>query len=101
MSAKEYIDREILLQVKRNWSDSEIITHLTNENKSLEFKVGELKSELDELKDKYENKIKEYRKDDYIKSLLKEIARQREKKNEYKKQMIDWRNKYYGEKNKV
>jgi pheromone shutdown protein TraB len=101
MNTKEYIDREILLQVKRNWSNNEILTHLSNENAYLEFKVGELKSELDELKDKYENKIKEYRKDDYIKSLLKEIARQREKKNEYKNQMIDWRNKYYSEKNKV
>lgn len=100
MKIKDYINRETLLQIKRNWSENEVISLLMKENKSLKFRIGELISELDELKDTQKNKINEYKKDDYVKSLLDEINRHREKKNNYEKQMIEWRNKYYILKNK-
>jgi len=99
MKTKDYINRESLLQIKRNWSENEVISLLMKENKSLKFRIGELISELDELKDTQKNKINEYKKDDYVKSLLDEINRHREKKNNYEKQMIEWRNKYYSLKN--
>jgi predicted nuclease with TOPRIM domain len=84
MEQNKYLKRELLLQIKRNWSENEIISLLMKENKSLKFHIGELKSELDELKDKYKNRNEEYKKDDYVKSLLEEIARHREKRTNIK-----------------
>jgi chromosome segregation ATPase len=110
MNQNDFIERETLLQVKRNWSDHEIIKQLIEKNKTLEFRIGELKSEMEEIKSQNNELIKElseykkknkkkkseYRKEDYVKELLNRISYLREKKNEYKKMVIVWRNKYYG-----
>jgi chromosome segregation ATPase len=112
MNQNDFIERETLLQVKRNWSEHEIIKQLMEQNKTLEFRIGELKSEIEEVRfqnnelikelneykktNKHKKQKAEYRKEDYIKELLNRISYLRDKKNEYKKMVTEWRNKYYG-----
>lgn len=102
--SNDYQDREVLLQIKRNFTSNETIKHLMNENKRLQLEIGVLKSEVQELNHVLSETIRKKTKverDEYINSILGQLDSQRTKKNEYKKQMTEWRDKYYSEKNKT
>ena len=102
--SNDYQDREVLLQIKRNFTSNETTKHSMNEIKRLQLELGVLKSEVQELNHVLSETIRKKTKverDEYINSILGQLESQRTKKNEYKKQMTEWRDKYYGEKNKT
>lgn len=47
----DYIERQALLQIKRNYSRDEIIKLLEKQLREARFEIGVLKSEVTELKD--------------------------------------------------
>ena len=78
-----YVDREVLLQVKRIYSQDEIITDLHRQLKEYGVKVGVLKSQIAELED--ENKVLRLnRQDEYVKNLKKTIQQLLKAKQKYK-----------------
>lgn len=80
---KTYVDREVLLQVKRIYSQDEIITDLHRQLKEYGVKVGVLKSQIAELED--ENKVLRLnRQDEYVKNLKKTIQQLLKAKQKYK-----------------
>ena len=85
---KTYIDREVLLQVKRIYSKDEIIADLHRQLKEYGVKVGILESEISELKDE-NNKLKNNgvrnRQDEYVLNLKTIIEGLSRNKNKYKK----------------
>lgn len=85
---KTYIDREVLLQVKRIYSKDEIIADLHRQLKEYGVKVGILESQIAELED--ENKALRKngvlnRQDEYVKNLKIIIEGLNRNKNKYKK----------------
>jgi TolA-binding protein len=85
---KEYVDREVLLQVKRIYSKDEIINDLHRQIKDANFKIGVMESEISELED--ENKLlrkngERNRQDDYVKNLKQVIEQTLKSKHKYKK----------------
>jgi TolA-binding protein len=85
---KEYVDREVLLQVKRVYSQDEIIADLQRQLKEYGVKVGILESQIAELED--ENKILRKngelnRQDEYVKNLKQVIDQTLKSKHKYKK----------------
>jgi hypothetical protein len=85
---KEYVDREVLLQVKRIYSKDEIISDLHRQLKDANFKIGVMESEISELED--ENKLlrkngERNRQDDYVKNLKQVIEQTLKSKHKYKK----------------
>jgi len=85
---KEYVDREVLLQVKRIYSKDEIINDLHRQLKDASFKIGVLESEIAELED--ENKIlrkngERNKQDEYVKNLKQVIEQTLKSKHKYKK----------------
>lgn len=85
---KNYVDREVLLQVKRIYSQDEIIADLHRQLKEYGVKVGILESQISELQ--YENKLlikngEKNRQDEYVKNLKQVIEQTLKSKHKYKK----------------
>jgi len=85
---KTYVDREVLLQVKRIYSQNEVIADLHRQLRDANFKIGVLESEISELQD--ENKILRKngvvnRQDEYVKNLKLVIEQTLKAKQKYKR----------------
>jgi hypothetical protein len=85
---KEYVDREVLLQVRRIYSQDEVINDLHRQLRDANFKIGVLESEISELED--ENKLlrkngERNRQDEYVKNLKQVIEQTLKSKHKYKK----------------
>ena len=85
---KTYVEREVLLQVKRIYSNDEIIADLNRQLKEYGFKVGILESQIAELED--ENKVlrkngERNRQDEYVKNLKQVIEQTLKSKHRFKK----------------
>jgi hypothetical protein len=84
----EYVNREVLLQIKRLYSKDEIIADLNRQLKESNFKIGVLESQVAELED--ENKLlrkngETNRQDDYVKNLKLTIDSLIKSKQKFKK----------------
>jgi predicted RNase H-like nuclease (RuvC/YqgF family) len=84
----EYVNREVLLQIKRVYSKDEIIADLNRQLKESNFKIGVLESQVAELED--ENKLlrkngETNRQDDYVKNLKLTIDSLIKSKQKFKK----------------
>jgi regulator of replication initiation timing len=91
---KTYVDREVLLQVKRIYSQDEIITDLHRQLKEYGVKVGVLESQIAELED--ENKVLRLnRQDEYVKNLKGTIQQLLKAKQKYKAESERWMGKFY------
>jgi hypothetical protein len=95
---KKYVDREVLLQVKRVYSQDEIITDLHRQLKEYGVKVGILESQIAELED--ENKLlrkngERNRQDEYVKNLKGTIEQLLKAKQKYKAESERWMGKFY------
>lgn len=85
---KQFVDREVLLQVKRIYSQDEVISDLHRQLREANFKIGVLESEVAELED--ENKVlrkngERNRQDEYIKNLKQVIEQTLKSKQKYKR----------------
>jgi hypothetical protein len=85
---KTYVEREVLLQVKRIYSNDEIIADLNRQLKEYGFKVGILESQIAELED--ENKLlrkngERNKQDEYVKNLKQVIEQTLKSKHRFKK----------------
>lgn len=85
---KTYVEREVLLQVKRIYSHDEIVADLNRQLKEYGFKVGILESQIAELED--ENKAlrkngERNRQDEYVKNLKQVIEQTLKSKHRFKK----------------
>jgi regulator of replication initiation timing len=91
---KTYVDREVLLQVKRIYSQDEIIADLHRQLKEYGVKVGILESQISELED--ENKaLRLNRQDEYVKNLKGTIQQLLKAKQKYKAESERWMGKFY------
>ena len=91
---KTYVDREVLLQVKRIYSKDEIIADLHRQLKEYGVKVGILESQIAELED--ENKaLCLNRQDEYVKNLKGTIQQLLKAKQKYKAESKSWMEKFY------
>ena len=95
---KTYVDREVLLQVKRIYSQDEIIADLHRQLKEYGFKVGILESQIAELED--ENKALRKngilnKQDEYVKNLKGTIKQLLKAKQKYKAESERWMRKFY------
>lgn len=91
---KTYVDREVLLQVKRIYSQDEIIADLHRQLKEYGVKVGILESQITELED--ENKaLRLNRQDEYVKNLKGTIQQLLKAKQKYKAESKSWMLKFY------
>lgn len=95
---KTYVDREVLLQVKRIYSQDEIIADLHRQLKEYGVKVGILESQIAELED--ENKALRKngvlnRQDEYVKNLKGTIQQLLKAKQKYKAESERWMGKFY------
>jgi regulator of replication initiation timing len=91
---KTYVDREVLLQVKRIYSQDEIIADLHRQLKEYGIKVGILESQIAELED--ENKsLRLNRQDEYVKNLKGTIQQLLKAKQKYKAESERWMGKFY------
>ena len=85
---KNYVDREVLLQVKRIYSQDEIIADLHRQLKEYGVKVGILESQIAELEDENKKLRKNgllNKQDEYVKNLKGTIEGLIKSKNRYKK----------------
>jgi len=85
---KNYVDREVILQLKRIYSQDEVIADLHRQLRDANFKIGVLESEVAELED--ENKVlrkngERNRQDEYIKNLKQVIEQTLKSKQKYKR----------------
>jgi hypothetical protein len=93
---KTYIDREVLLQVKRIYSQDEIIADLHRQLKEYGVKVGILESQIAELEDK--NKMLCITRQglyEYAKKLKGTIQQLLKAKQKYKAESERWMGKFY------
>ena len=95
---KTYVEREVLLQVKRIYSQDEIIADLHRQLKEYGVKVGILESQITELED--ENKALRKngvlnRQDEYVKNLKGTIQQLLKAKQKYKAESKSWMLKFY------
>lgn len=94
---KTYVDREVLLQVKRIYSKDEIIADLHRQLKEYGVKVGILESQIAELED--ENKVLKKnvvnKHDVYLKTILKQFDDLKIRNRENKRKRQEWMAKYY------
>lgn len=95
---KTYIDREVLLQVKRIYSKDEIISDLHRQLKESNYKIGVLESYITELEDnikvlKKPNIINKH--DEYLKAILKQFNDLKIRNRENKRKRQEWMGKYY------
>lgn len=94
---KTYVDREVLLQVKRIYSQDEIIADLHRQLKEYGVKVGILESQIAELEDE-NNKLKKNvvnKHDVYLKTILKQFDDLKIRNRENKRKKQEWMGKYY------
>jgi ATP-dependent helicase/DNAse subunit B len=102
-------DLKILLKLQRKYTKHEIVAYQAQEIKNLQIEIGILKSTISELEDSIESKeeIKlsktkgwaDNLESDRITELLHQVrslqkALEFEKKSDYKKEMIVWRDKF-------
>jgi hypothetical protein len=85
---KQFVDREVLLQVKRIYSQDEVISDLHRQLREANFEIGVLQSQIAELED--ENKVlrkngERNRQDEYIKNLKIVIEQTLKSKQKYKR----------------
>jgi len=95
---KTYVDREVLLQVKRIYSQDEIITDLHRQLKEYGIKVGILESQIAELEDKNKALRKNgvlNKQDEYVKNLKGTIKQLLKAKQKYKAESERWMGKFY------
>lgn len=95
---KPYTDREVLLQIKRNYSKDEVVADLHRQLKEYGVQVGILQSEIEELKfenEKLRSLGKLNRQEEYTKNLLIQLKGERDRKNKFKRNAELWMTKYY------
>lgn len=92
----------ILLKIKREFTDNEAVQQLLKMVSDMEIEIGMLKSEREEWKDtadKLRNERtmtkKQWLQEEVFLSLSHELEQCKGKKTELKKQMEQWRNKYF------
>jgi poly(3-hydroxyalkanoate) synthetase len=95
---KTFVEREVLLQVKRIYNNDEIIADLHRQLKEYGVKVGILESQIAELED--ENKMlrkngERNRQDEYVKNLKGTIEQLLKAKQKYKAESERWMGKFY------
>lgn len=95
---KSFVEREVLLQVKRVYNNDEIIADLHRQLKEYGVKVGILESQIAELED--ENKMlrkngERNRQDEYVKNLKATIEQLLKAKQKYKAESERWMGKFY------
>lgn len=95
-------DDRILLKVHREFTTNEAVQSLLKIISNLEFQIGELKSERDELNDKFEKARnerfatkKEWLKDEIVAELHTQIKNHQKRNTETNKSLNDWRNRYF------
>ena len=95
---KTYVEREVLLQVKRVYSHDEIVADLNRQLKESNFKIGVLESYVTELQDelsllKKPNIVNKH--DEYLKTILKQFDDLKIRNRENKRKRQEWMGKYY------
>jgi len=95
---KSFVEREVLLQVKRIYNNDEIIADLHRQLKEYGVKVGILESQIAELED--ENKMlrkngERNRQDECVKNLKATIEQLLKAKQKYKAESERWMGKFY------
>lgn len=95
---KTFVEREVLLQVKRIYNNDEIIADLHRQLKEYGVKVGILESQIAELED--ENKMlrkngERNRQDEYVINLKATIEQLLKAKQKYKAESERWMGKFY------
>lgn len=95
---KTFVEREVLLQVKRIYNNDEIVADLHRQLKEYGVKVGILESQIAELED--ENKMlrkngERNRQDEYVKNLKGTIEQLLKAKQKYKSESERWMQKFY------
>ena len=97
---KPYIDREVLLQVKRVYSKDEIVADLNRQLKEYGVKVGILESYITELEDENKRLKKngdKNRQDEYVLNLKGTIQQLLKAKQKYKAESERWMAKFYSQ----
>jgi len=95
---KTFVDREVLLQVKRIYNNDEIIADLHRQLKEYGVKVGILESQIAELEDENKRLRKNgerNRQDEYVKNLKGTIEQLLKAKQKYKAESERWMGKFY------
>lgn len=92
-------DEAILLKIKRDFTHDEAVNLLVKELSAARFLLGELRSEVAELKyqlskPKEGKTAKQWKQDDFFKELKEQLNRTMLKKRDMKKDCIMWQNKY-------
>lgn len=108
MIQKKTFEDNVLLRIKRNYSQQEAVAVVIKKLKEAEFKNGVLLSEIAELKHEIEylknptkevkKKKKEWLKDDVIKSMHEEKLELQEKLRQKNREVEFWMGKYYSTK---
>lgn len=99
-------EEDILMRLHRHYSKDEYVSLLKKEISTLNFRNGELISEVSELKfelNKYKNGIiknnlktkKVWSRDELIKQYDERFIKQRQKNAQLEKDLNEWRNKYF------
>ena len=95
---KTFVDREVLLQVKRIYNNDKIIADLHRQLKEYGVKVGILESQIAELEDENKRLRKNgerNRQDEYGKNLKGTIEQLLKAKQKYKAESERWMGKFY------
>ena len=96
MKENKFSEDKILLKLYRQYGKDEALKYLFDEISRLKFQVGELKSEVAELKhmqDQPETKGITY--DENMTELIKEKKTKAKNYTRLKKEVTEWRNKYF------
>lgn len=97
---KPYVDRQVLLQVKRVYDKDEIVADLNRQLKEYGVKVGMLESYITELEDENKRLKKNgdrNRQDEYVLSLKDTIQQLLKAKQKYKAESERWMAKFYSQ----
>ena len=95
---KTFVEREVLLQVKRIYNNNEIIADLHRQLKDYGVKVGIMESQIAELEDENKRLRKNgsvNRQDEYVKNLKATIEQLLKAKQKYKAESERWMGKFY------
>jgi hypothetical protein len=97
---KPYVDRQVLLQVKRVYDKDEIVADLNRQLKEYGVKVGMLESYITELEDENKRLKKNGdrdRQDEYVLNLKDTIQQLLKAKQKYKAESERWMAKFYSQ----
>lgn len=97
---KPYVDRQVLLQVKRVYDKDEIVADLNRQLKEYGVKVGMLESYITELEDENKRLKKNgdrNKQDEYVLSLKDTIQQLLKAKQKYKAESERWMAKFYSQ----